>query len=201
MNTSCSRSTSTMLLSAGPRARGRSARAAREGRVRRPRCRRRVRHGRGEMLGMHVGGRPVRGGSARCAHEPGRSAVIHVGAGVVLPQQCGKVQPLRRLAAVVVEGGASRLGKRLDALAECRALGTARAVMQEELALLRLQLGGHGHHGVTPMPPAMSRCRRASRASGKKLRGTPGSRSARYAGRHARLRAAAPDSSRRTATT
>ena len=94
---------------------------------------------------MHGAGRPVRRGRGGSRHHAGRPAVIEMRAGTGSRSSASDVEPLRRVAAVVMEHDLAHRREQVELVAKRGALGRAGAVIQAEIGAATLQLGDHRH--------------------------------------------------------
>ena len=78
-------------------------------------------------------------------HHAGRAAVIELRAGLRLAQQCGDVEPARRVAAIVVEDDMPLRGEQVQFVAERGPLRRPGAVIEPEIRAPALQFGDHRH--------------------------------------------------------
>ena len=80
-----------------------------------------------------------------CRHHAGWAAVVEVSAGAVFAQCRGEIEPLGRVAAVVVELHPPQRGEDREIVEERRLLGRTGAVVQTEIGAAPAQFRDHRH--------------------------------------------------------
>ena len=78
-------------------------------------------------------------------HHTGRAAVIYVSARAVFAQCRAEIEPLRRVAAIVMELHSPLRGEHREIVEERRLFGRARTVVQEKIGAAAAQFRDHRH--------------------------------------------------------
>src|SRR5207245_9907217 len=102
--------------------------------------------GRGEIVVMHVEGRPGRDAGLGRMHKAWRAAKIDVRSDLEGRKRPSDIEASRRVAVVVMKLDLAGRDRRSQAVEEGRARGTARAIMHAPGARPPLQLGDHRRH-------------------------------------------------------